>query len=89
MATRLLMTGMPYLAPTRSQTSVGYIRIDPYGVDGNTPPTVTGTGTQTTTHIVRPVGFNPSQDVMIIRVDAGGYATAGTVSRVYRYRWEE
>lgn len=75
--------------PTRSPLSIGFIRLGSYGMDGTSQPDLEGSGTQTTTHYVRPVSPDPGQDGLYLSISAGGYAGAGTVERAYTYRWRE
>ena len=70
--------------PTRSNESHGWIYIDAWGT---LPPTLNGDGTQTTHHIVDPVGYDPELDRLVLSVLAGGFT--GRACRRYVYRWEQ
>ncbi len=69
--------------PTHSNQSLGWTYIDAWGT---LPPTVTGSGTQTTRHIVPMVGPYPAQERLVFSVYSGGYT--GRIGRRYFYRWE-
>lgn len=79
--TTIVLADVP---PTQSDRSQGWTYVMSWA---SSPPTVRGTGTQTTTHVVRAVQGDPASDRLTLRIAAGSYT--GQAMRVYVYGWQE